>query len=717
MFARKASLRRYPFVFFGAALALGLVPAVGFGQEDGRRYDDLEPGNRAELNERVPVNFVFVGYERDAVNAENFIGRLPEKYKPVVRSRFFYNESVKGSLLGLNYTYDYETSFAGGRYEKKLFGYLSKIAEPAPLTDYQKLYNGENERFCNPPKGDPQPCQKSGVRNVRNNHHIDAASVEKWLAKNPPVGVNTRRNTVYFINWWGDGEKPREGFKHHVYTKTDEPDPDTGYNFGEERDSRKLIAWGGTTANDEESGLGSTRRVWFHDLSAGPDSFTDNWNVDDPDLTGDGVEDYRLPPIWEYFTNGGYRDESKLTGDLSLLSRYVPINLFFTNSPLYPPEFTPERLPSRVNLDVNTVEGIPGTNSSRHYQTPDLIMDEISEVHRIPYSMDQQDIPYEGKAKECYLEWTAFIYSGGTEGEVCYNQYQNYSPFANLFLYGATNLRMLLDDREPREYQAALLNYAVEDGENFETSPPILGFADDNYRNGTQSFVFNFVSPSIAEESGYGLSTTEIHEYGHHLNLSHPFDGFDYEQAVELEAGNQSPLAADYFPDGQYYLALAGNETNSMMSYVDLNWDFSQFDQDNTNRFQAAAYINNANILAERTLDSPRADLAQSELQAADRYYGRAKAALAEHDYDATFDNARLAYESALDGAREADVSVRASEDGRTAFTSLRGSSKIPGKYVDRPEIGEPATEPGIRSLKSLQESEAYTPSAHRERP
>ncbi len=74
MFVKKASLRRYLFVFFGAALALGLVPAVGFGQEAGRRYDDLEPGNRAELNERVPVNFVFVGYERDAVNAENFIG-------------------------------------------------------------------------------------------------------------------------------------------------------------------------------------------------------------------------------------------------------------------------------------------------------------------------------------------------------------------------------------------------------------------------------------------------------------------------------------------------------------------------------------------------------------------------------------------------------------------------------------------------------------------
>ena len=43
------------------------------------------------------------------------------------------------------------------------------------------------------------------------------------------------------------------------------PDPDTGYNFGEVRASRKMIAWGGTTS-----------RLWFYDLSAGPEVWTDN---------------------------------------------------------------------------------------------------------------------------------------------------------------------------------------------------------------------------------------------------------------------------------------------------------------------------------------------------------------------------------------------------------------------------------------------------------
>ena len=49
-----------------------------------------------------------------------------------------------------------------------------------------------------------------------------------------------------------------------------------------------------------------------------------------------------------------------------------------------------------------------------------------------------------------------------------------------------------------------------------------MGFADDNYRDGTQSLVFSFISPEIVELAlGYGLTTTMIHEVGHHIGLSH----------------------------------------------------------------------------------------------------------------------------------------------------------------------------------------------------
>ena len=108
--------------------------------------------------------------------------------------------------------------------------------------------------------------------------------------------------------------------------RPDEPDPDTNYNFGTIRGSRKMIAWGGTSS-----------RSWFYDLSAGPEAWTDNWNVDlDPNLP---TTDYRLPPIWEYDRNG-YRDPSELGGDLGLVTRFVGIDLLFTTSPLYDPLVT-----------------------------------------------------------------------------------------------------------------------------------------------------------------------------------------------------------------------------------------------------------------------------------------------------------------------------------------------------------------------------------------
>jgi hypothetical protein len=687
-------LRRYLVAFGIGVLALIGVPAAGFSQAGD--YQNLEPGQRADLDEKASVNFVFVGYDQDDVSAGRFRSSLPDQYKPIVRSKYFYKKNVQKALLGLNYTYDYNVRFANGAYERKFFGYLSDAAKPAPLTDFQKLYNGKPRTFCKPPNGEPKPCQKQGVRDIKKNYHISASSVEKWLAANPPAGINTKRNTVFFINWWGDGEKPRKGFKHHVYTKTNEPDPDTSFNFGRKDDSRKLIAWGGTPAYDEESGLGSTRRVWFHDLSAGPDSFTDNWNVDDPDLTGDKKEDYRLPPVWEYYAENGYSPASRLTSDLARVARYVAIDLFFTSSPLYPPQFTPRLLPDKINLDVNTVEGIPGKNYSGSYQTPSLILDEIKELHHLPYSIDQQDVAYEGRAKRCYLLWQANV--------PCYpKQIFAYPGTANLFLYGADNLGRLLDDEQAaREYEAVLLNWAVEDGPRGLTSPPYLGFADDNYRDGTQSFIFSFISPDIARN--YGLTTTEIHEYGHHLNLSHPFDGFDYENKT------------DFGWNGKYYFTAVGNEVNSIMSYVDLNWDFSQFDRDNTDRFQAAAYINNANALARKIRNDPDANQAAAELAAADAAYGEAKAALARHDYTGTFEKARETYEHALQGAHDAGVPVKPSNKGRMAFRRFEASSAVPDRYIDRPRPAEREQPMNRHDAANIEVDKAqhFSPLAHR---
>ena len=64
-------LRRYLITLVIGALALTAVPAAGFGQAD--RLQNLDPGGRADLDEKVPVSFVFVGYERDDVDANKFL--------------------------------------------------------------------------------------------------------------------------------------------------------------------------------------------------------------------------------------------------------------------------------------------------------------------------------------------------------------------------------------------------------------------------------------------------------------------------------------------------------------------------------------------------------------------------------------------------------------------------------------------------------------------
>lgn len=647
--------RRVLVALTSGALVLGggflTSPSPAGGQIPSRgsvpAFAHLDPGGQPTLREKLPVNVVFLGVNRSEVDRSGFRQRLAKKYEPVVRSRLDYGNEEK---LGITYRYDYRLRYTGKSYENRFFGKLKRLSTPAPLTLFQQEYND----------------QKSNALDVTDNSFIDAPSVEQWLADNPPTGVNTRRNTVYLINWYG-----RSDFRFHVYTKTDEPDPDTGYNFGELRESRKIVAWGGTTADDEETGLGTTRRVWFHDLSAGPEVWAGNYNVDDADLDGDEEPDYRIPVAWEYGHNA-YRRRSALTGDLAKLTRYVALDLLFTTSPLYPAELPTEEPPTSINIDNNTYEGWPGVNASRRYTTRSLLLSELRELlvlKRLDY--DSQDLPFRGAAKRCYLGFLTDV--------SCYPELE-YPSFANLFLQNTFQLRRTQDDQERVDYEMPLFNYSV--GKKAE--PPYLGFADDNYVDGTQSYVFSFVSPGIVD-AGYGLTTTQIHEVGHHVALSHPHDGYDSARGV------------DFGPTGDFFFAWAGDESNSMMSYIDLNWDFSQFDRDNMNRFQAAAYIEAANRLAEEALAGAHPGRGSDELRKADRKVGLAEAAFAGHRYRAAWARAQSAYGAAVEAAREAGVDVDAFvTEQRIVDEAAREASSVhqPGEFIDSLEPEGPRSEP-----------------------
>jgi hypothetical protein len=612
-------------------------------------FSHLDPGGPPNLTERVPVQFVFVGFTSAQVSQASFTAQLPTRYKPVVRSRGFYGITER---LGIDYTFDYSVTYTSASFNDSFFGALTSLATKESTVDgrtrtlFQQAYND----------------QQHNSMDVTENWFIDAPSVEKWLIDHQPTGVDTRRNTVFFVNWWGRTGESK--FKFHTYTKFGEPDPDTNYDFGRNRQSRKIIAWGGTTPDDPQTGLGvrGERRIWFFDPSAGPESWGGSWNVDDADLDGDGIADYRIPAIWEYGV-GGYRLASALASDLGKVARYGAINLLFTPSALYPPYITPNRQPFSINLDLNTYEGWKGTNASLLYQKPALMITNESQIHRITYTADQQDLAFTGKAKQCFDFWLI--------DRPCYPD-RPYPAFANLFVYNALHRQDFVDGGG--EYEAMFFNYATDD----DSAPGFLGFADDNYVDGTQSFTFNFVSPSVVA-AGYGLTTTQIHEYGHHFGMSHPHDGYDSQTGV------------DYEPTGAFFFAWATDEVNSMMSYIDLNWEFSQFDRDNANRFQATAYIKTANAIAAdvlRALQSKgtqQGDDGKGDLRRADAEIGLAKIAIVAHNYVGTFDHAKRAYEYVRKAAAENGVSVTASTNGWSVLPPTTSKPSDKGyAYVDK---------------------------------
>lgn len=595
---------------FSAVLVLVLLPAMVLAAPPAPapELDVLDPGGFTEIQQDLEVNVVFLGYDQADIDEQAFTDGLPSQYRPVNRFPSFYGAN---EFLGLTFDFDYNLVYADQTFEDDFFGYLKDIAEPEPLTLYQDLYNTQQARSLD----------------VVDNHHIDAPSVEQWLADNAgSLGIETTDYTVFFVNWYG-----RDDFIHHVYVKTDEPDPDTGYNFGIERDSRKLIAWGGTTPDDEESGLGSLHRIWFYDLSAGPEAWTDNWNLDDADLDGNGALDYRMPPVWEYGNVSGYRPFDDLSGDLAKVARYVAIDLLFTTSPLYKPALSPPELPQDIQLDINVYQIDPDDDGTQYFDLA-LITSELGELQPTNEFSAEVD-------EQAFRARFAQVYQCFYDGESCFGNRLFGEAFADLFLYHQDKIVQYLEG--DADYEVPIFAFNATD----ELFTCCLGFADDNWSDGTQSFVFAFDAPFI-RSAGYGFTTTTIHEVGHHLGMSHPHDGYDYEADVDLG------------PSDEYYFAWSGDQSNSMMSYIDLNWDFSQFDRDNMNRYLTSVYLNQANQILERIVRSPRVGQVGGGLVAADAAAADALAAYTSMDYAQAVARAATAYYGVLAAADAINVPV-----------------------------------------------------------
>ena len=188
--------------------------------------------------------------------------------------------------------------------------------------------------------------------------------------------------------------------------------------------------------------------------------------------------------------------------------------------------------------------------------------------------------------------------------------------------------------------------------------------------------MFSFLDPDIINVFGYGLTTTDIHEVGHHLGMSHPHDGYD------------SETGEDFGGTGPYYFANSGDQTNSIMSYIDVNWDFSTFDRDNAARFYAATYVTTANTVAEMVLEEGTNGAANALLDSADDLIGDSEDALAMHDYAGAFGAAQAAYNKTLAAADAVGVDVPATNDGWRVVQKVKGAFDLID-YASNDFIGE----------------------------
>ncbi|KPV49169.1 hypothetical protein SE17_34150, partial [Kouleothrix aurantiaca] len=395
----------------------------------------------------------------------------------------------------------------------------------------------------------------------------------------------------------------------------------------------------------------------FYDLSAGPEAWTNNYIVDVTDLDGNGVEDYRMPPIWEY-TKNGYRDPGKLNSDLGKITRYVAINLLFTTSPLYDPLYTAPGVGGKKIVNVTMFEDDPASKGTDWFSRGYTLSKLRDFQPYYGWDVRLKDRKLDDGPKRAFRIWADLLAE-----DDCWNQYG--TTFAELFCYFSANNGKYVPKFGPNDYVGAIYGFNTTD-ENMGDEVGLLGYADDNWTDGTQSLTFMFDTPDD-RAGGFGFTTTAIHEFGHHIGMSHPHDGYDSESGV------------DYNPADAYAYAWSGDESNSVMQYIAVSNGFGQFDRDNMYRIETAGYLNWSNALLGDIQASGKAGQVSGLLNSADDDAAKALDAFKAWDYLNAVRHARRTYESI---SRAADKLGIATPSKDAALRAL--PSRVP------PHIGDP---------------------------
>lgn len=614
--------RRLAALLVASALVPAALVAAGSAPASGTPVGGLGhlvPGGPPAVAETVPVNVVLVGLRpgdgAQQVDPDRLVAGLPAEAAPVVRVPELYYGVTRP--LGETWRYRYRVTWATPAFESALWSELAALARPAPLTTYQQTYD----------------AQRSRALDVDGNEVIDARAAEWWLAANAPamLGVDTTEDTVFYLDWYG-----RPGFRFHVYD-VPHTDLDTGFDTGT-RETNKVVAFGGTPPAD---GGGPASRVWFDDVSAGPDAETRGYDLDDVDIPGWTPGAYRLPPVWEYGNPRPAQPHDDLTGDLARVTRYVALDLLFTPSPLYSPVLPPAVQPRTIRVDT-TVEDVDWAGAVPDGGHIAAALDRLEpwRTFSSTTAVRDGDVDFD-RVYDCFVSATT------ATPHDCYGHSFYGTPYDDILLY-------YLDHRSELTSPGVDLDVPVIDVRAADHHRIGLGFTDDDWRTGTQTYILGMLWPD-AFRLGYGPTGTYTHEMGHYLGLSHTHDGYD--------AGAGEVNAAD----ARYGYVYLGDEVDSVMSYLDTSSAFSQFDGDSAARWSVVAYLGEADRVLAAIDASPRAAEVADAVRAADAEAGAGLADLDARRFSAAAASLADAYDGVVAAARRVGVVLEpASYQGAT---------------------------------------------------
>lgn len=598
----------------------------------------LRPGAPADVHQTVPVTVVFVGLEPGAgatgIDAGRLLASQLQRNRVVDRTTRFYERQgyyeprLEPAAIGITYDYDYRTVFAGPTFEDAFFGHMASIAlGPIPGgTLYQQAYS----------------AHPLAAQHIPASYLIDATEAERWLAANagPLLGVDTTRPTVFFLNWFG-----RPDFRFHTYAFRDKP-PDLPFPFGATHEGQ-MQAWGGSPPDAPYGALGRLARLWFYDVSAGPEWTTANWLLDVADFNGDGVPEERIPPVWEYGTDHWYRPFDDLTTDLAKLLRFVAVDALFGASPIYEPAISEPLLADNVEVDLNLFAGRP-RDPGTMIRTADIPLTLGRLDPTRTFGVETRSYPLTGRVGEVYdCHQTAYTSTPrscfGNAGRIPDDPTTNFDDrvLRDLDLFFNERVNDYLDGMR---YEVPVAAFDVPEA---RLAPNALaGYASMRAPN---IQAWNFIW--LADRFRAALNTDTgviVHEVGHHLGLSHVHDTYDPALDADVSAADGGP----------FWFMISGTQTHTGMSYLPNTWEFGQFDRDHMARWQVAARLDNANRILGDVAGSPRAGRAAGLIAAADAKAGAAVTALQAWDLLGASRAAAEAYHLVLAAAAETSVKV-----------------------------------------------------------